>query len=481
MNKSFFGRKKEVEILENALQSEEAEMVSVIGRRRVGKTFLVESTYQDKIVFKVTGIQDAPRTEQLQNFMLQIAKYSKGNFPSKQAKNWLEAFFLLTEYLDTIVGDKEKKVVFLDELPWLSTHKSGFLRGLSYFWNSWAVGQNIVVVICGSAASWMIKKVVNHRGGLHNRITRRIDLYPFTLLETAQYLKNRGIHFDHYQIIQLYMAVGGIPHYLKEIKKGESATQNINQICFSQTGLLRDEFSKLYVSLFENAENHVAVIRCLAKKRQGLTRKQIEANAKIPAGGLLSRVLEELVQSGFISAFRPFKKKKKEKIYRLTDEYSLFYLYFIENKEHEGDDIWNHLSQTQTYQTWSGYTFESICLKHIPQIKKALGISGIYSLSGSFYKKGIATEKGAQIDLLIDRNDHVINLFEIKFYRDAFALSKSYNDKLREKAQIFQKSTQTRKQIFWVFISTFGLKNNAHKGSVVAKELTMEDLFIEVN
>lgn len=359
--------------MQRALASNEAEMVSVIGRRRIGKTFLVNQVYKEHIVFSVTGIQNAPRSEQLRNFANRLKELAPTALIVTPPKDWLDAFFLLIEFLKQ--KDQERKmVIFLDELPWMATHKSGFLRGLSYFWNSWAVQQNIIVVICGSAASWMINKVVKHRGGLHNRITKRIQLQPFTLAETEEYLQSRHMHFDRYQIIQLYMAMGGIPHYLKEIVGDESAIQNINNICFSPNGLLRTEFTDLYASLFAHAENHIAIIKALAQKRQGLTRQQLVNTTPLSAGGSISRVLEELLQSGFISSFRPFGKKKKEKLYRLTDEYSLFYLQFIENKEHEGENIWHHLSQTQPYKTWSGYSFESICLKHIPQIKKALSI-----------------------------------------------------------------------------------------------------------
>ncbi len=476
MADELFGRKKEIEILEEALSSNRAEMVSVIGRRRVGKTFLVKTIYQNHIAFEVTGIQHATRKEQLRNFVIQLNEYSNNSFPMATPKDWLDAFYLLTKLLEEKLTDK-KIVVFLDELPWLATHRSGFLKGLSWFWNSWAVNQNIVVVICGSAASWMIQKVVNHRGGLHNRITKRIHLQAFTLSETEQYLINNNIRFDRYQLVQIYMAMGGIPHYLKEIRRGDSAAQNINRICFLPTGLLTNEFSRLYVSLFNHPENHIAIIKALASKQQGLTRQQILAATKLPQGSLISRVLEELLASGFIAVYRPFGKKKKEKLYRLTDEYSLFYLNFIEGKEHEGDDIWNLLSQTQLYKAWSGYAFENICLKHIAQIKKAIGISGIYSLSSSFYKKGTAQEKGAQIDLLIDRNDHVINLFEVKFYNEPYTITKDYATKLREKMSIFRSTSKTKKQLFWVFISTFGVLENQHSGSIIAKFLTIDDLF----
>ncbi len=476
MPKKLVGRTEEVEILQEALQSDEAEMISVIGRRRVGKTFLVKTIYNNHIDFELTGLQNAPRSEQLRNFAFQLNKVANTPIPIPPPKDWLDAFITLIQYLESN-KKSEKLVIFLDELSWMATHKSGFLRGLSFFWNSWAVNQNIVVVICGSAASWMIQKVVNHKGGLHNRITKRIRLEPFTLKETELYLNSRNIYFNRYQIVLLYMAMGGIPHYLKEVKSGKSAIQNIEQICFSNKGLLQDEFQRLYPALFANADKHIEVIRVLSGFRQGITRKVLAGKLTFKEGGTLKKVLEELTYSGFIDGYHPFGKQKKEQLYRLTDEYSLFFLKFIENKKHEGNDIWQQLSQTQSFKTWSGYAFENICLKHISQIKKALGISGIYSLSSSFYKKGTATEKGTQIDLLIDRNDHVINLIEIKFYNETFILTKSYAASLRAKMSIFRHKTKTKKYLNWVLLTTFGLTHNQHSLGLIENVLTLDDLF----
>lgn len=452
-------------------------MVAVFGRRRVGKTFLVKQTYGERIVFELTGLQQATNADQLQNFSLRLTQRMNSSVPAKVPKDWLEAFFLLSNFLKGQTDSGQRQVVFFDEVPWLAGHKSGFLMGLGWFWNSFAVARNLVVVICGSAASWMIQKIVNDRGGLHNRITKRIFLQPFTLAETETYLQSRNIRFDRYSIVQIYMAVGGIPHYLKEIEAGKSAVQNVNDICFSPNGLLRDEFPRLYPSLFARADNHIAVVRALAQSRQGMSRTDIVRVGKLSEGGTTSKVLEELEQSGFITSYYSFAKKKKDMLYRLTDEYSLFYLRFIEKNKNEGSDVWQHFSQTQTAKIWAGYAYENLCLRHLPQIKKALGISGVYATSSTFLQRANEEEPGAQIDLLLDRNDRVVNLFEIKFYNSEISLTEADARSLRRQMQVFQTATRTRKHLMLTMITTFGLKHNMHSLGLVEKVLTLEDLF----
>lgn len=478
MHIKLIGREAEKRILQEALASNEAEMISVIGRRRVGKTFLVETIYEEEIAFQMTGIQKESSATQLRNFRDILTEYSQPTLPIEIPQDWLTAFNSLKSYLQPLLT-QSKKVVFFDELPWIATHKSGFLSAFSYFWNSWARRQNVVVVICGSAASWMIQKVVNDTGGLHNRITWRLHLQPFNLAETRAYLEQRTIQLDDYQILQIYMATGGIPFYLKEIRRGKSAAQIIDNLCFSNTGLLKTEFPNLYASLFKNHERHVDIIRALAMKKRGMTRKELLQKTKIVSGGGMTKVLNELTYSGFVTEFYPFGKKVQPKIYRLTDEYSLFYLQFLENKKQQGVGTWQTLSQTQAYKSWSGYAYENICLKHLPQIKQALGISRVYTLASTFYQAGTDDSAGAQIDLVLDRNDHVINLFEVKFYSDSFVFNKLQADQLRRKTSVFRQVTKTRKQIFWVLLTTFEVNKNKHLTGAVSDVLTMEVLFGE--
>lgn len=478
MKNIFVGRKEEKRVLKKALLSPEAELVAVIGRRRVGKTYLVRSVYKDQIRFEMTGIQNGSLAEQLQHFTNRLNFHVKPTIPFKVPRNWLEAFQMLSLYFDSI-DLTEKIVLFFDELPWIATRRSGFLKAFGAFWNNWASQNNVVIVICGSAASWMIQKVVRDKGGLHNRITKRIQLAPFNLAETQAYFSSKSFNLDPYQIVQVYMALGGIPHYLKEVEGGQSASQNIDRIFFSRSGFMKEEFDLLYPALFENSEQHVKVIKLLAEKWQGLTRKELIEVGKFSDGGSISKVLEELIHSGFIKPFFNYGKRKNGMLYRLMDEYSIFYLKFIENKRLEEKGMWKKFSQTQAYKIWTGYAFENICLKHVPQIKKAMGISGIYSESSTYFAQGKGGNPGTQIDLLVDRNDHVINLFELKFYNADFRINKDYARELRTKQAIFKENTKTRKQLFWALITTFGLQENEHSIGLIDQVLTIEDLFTE--
>lgn len=465
------GREHEKKILQETLSSPEAELVAVYGRRRVGKTFLVRQVYQDQMVYEFSGVHGSSTKQQLENFRNAIALTLNTPLLPVIPQNWTEAFLLLIQLLSPQLK-KKKAVIFFDEFPWLSAAKSGFLPAFEYFWNSWGSKQaNLVVAICGSAASWMIQRVVNNKGGLHNRITRRIRLLPFNLQETAAYLKSRSVNLDHYQTLQVYMALGGIPHYLKEIRKGESATQAIDRLCFTKDGLLVGEFTNLYNSLFEMADRHIAVVKALAAKPSGLTRNEIIHEAGLQSGGTTTKLLEELVQSGFTATYLPFGKTTKDLIYKLSDEYSLFYLKFIEHARATGPGTWIRRAASPSWKSWSGMSFENICLKHAPQIKQALGIASVYTEESAW------RSKTAQIDLLLDRQDDCINICEMKFSNTTFTIEKSYAAELQRKLTNFREETGTRKTLFLTMITTYGVKDNQYKNTLVHHEVTMEELF----
>lgn len=467
------GRKKELDILEKIKASDNSEFVAIYGRRRVGKTFLTREAFHNDFAFYLTGVANITLRQQLSNFQRALRKYHAGR-ANIIPENWFAAF----EQLEDLVSKSEspKKVIFLDELPWLDNAQSGFIPALDYFWNSFASARrDVILIVCGSAASWMINKLIHNKGGLHNRVTHRIRLDPFTLNECEAFFKHRKGVFSRYQLIQLYMVMGGIPFYLDHVDVGMSAAQNINSLCFQSDGILSEEFDDLYTSLFNKAEKHLSVIEALSKKTKGLTRAEIIAATKLPNAGSTSRILKELEESGFIRKYLSFGKKEKNALYQLSDFYSLFYLKFIRENHRLNENIWIHGLDTPEQRAWSGYAFEQVCLAHLTQIKEALGISGVQTQSSSWKNTGEGNKR--QVDLVIDRKDDTINLCEIKFSIKPFIIDKKYHAELKDKIEVFRTATRTTKSIFLTMITTFGISRNEYSNDLVQKSLIMDELF----
>lgn len=466
------GREGEISLLREKLASGKSEFVAIYGRRRVGKTYLVRNVFKGKFTFYITGLANATLQEQLDNFDAAIRE----QYPQserKKAGNWMEAF----QQIKQAVGKSEqkKKVIFIDELPWFDTAHSGFIPALEHFWNSWASARkDVLLLVCGSAASWMINVLINNKGGLHNRVTQKIKVVPFTLKECEEFLKHRRIALNHYQIIQLYMVLGGIPFYWDAVEKGFSAAQNINKLCFEANGLLTGEFDNLFRSLFAKAERHEAIVNALAKKSKGLTRDEISKESKLANGGGLTRLLEELEESGFIRRYVPFGKKYRNSLYQLSDFFSLFHLRFIRGRKEFDESYWLKMIDNPMHRAWSGYAFEQVCLAHIPQIKKALGISGIETATSSW--RSSQAKDGAQVDLVIDRRDGIINLCEMKFSIDKYVINKKYDAEMRNKAAAFRREVKTRKSILLTMVTTYGLATNAYSGNI-NNEMNMDVLF----
>ncbi|MDF7826250.1 AAA family ATPase [Pontiellaceae bacterium B12227] len=466
------GRGREKAILQQLTESADAELLAVYGRRRVGKTFLI-TRYFSKFAFEFTGTKDLPVKQQLANFA--------SAFGCKETPpNWQAAFLLLRKKLEKSKS-RRKQVVFFDELPWIASRRSGFLPAFEHFWNSWGSRQsNLLFIICGSAAAWMIKRVIHDKGGLHGRVTRTMQLAPFNLHETHEYLRRRGFPDNPFQTLELYMAMGGIPHYLHQAQPHLSAAQNIDALCFEPGAPLRDEFNEIYASLFENHERHLQIIRALAKVQQGLSRVEIQKKTKLRTGGTLTQTLEELNRSGFIGITIPFGRTQRDALYRLTDEFSLFHQRWIHGKKQPegGGNHWLQLRPTPRWNTWSGFAFENVCLKHVRQIKAALGIASLQTESSAWRHQPKSTqEKGAQIDLLIDRADGVVNLCEMKYSAAPFAITKKYAEELRNKLQVFQSATKTRKALFLTMVTTNGLADNAYSQELVNSRLEIGSLF----
>lgn len=469
---ALIGREQEIEKLNRLLKSQEPEFLAIYGRRRIGKTFLIDQHFKKQLCFQLIGQKDGTLKEQLGNFYQALAKCSKKQRACPSS--WQEAFQQLEAHLRSL-GGKGKRVIFLDELPWLASPRSRFLEALDHFWNSFlSKDPRYILVVCGSAASWMISQIIDQKGGLHNRVTARIKLEPFTLSESSRFLKSRGISLTTYDQLMLAMAMGGVPHYLKEIQAGQSAVQAIDACCFSKQGLLRDEFHRLYSSLFDKADRHVEIVRELAKHPQGLTRQDLTKIYK--TGGRLSETLSELEESGFISIQNPFAKSSRDAVYRLADEYSLFYLKWITGKSGAGSFATKF--NTPAWRAWSSYALESIAHKHVEKIKAEMGIGEIQTEHCSWvHRPNLTYPVGVQVDLLLDRADQSINLIEIKFSEGPFTINKAYAEELRRKVQVFKDVTGTRKNVFLTFLTTHGLTDNAYAKELVAASIATECFF----
>jgi len=471
MENRIIGRTKEQKRLQEIYGSNKPEFVAIYGRRRIGKTFLIRQMFENEFVFDLTGLANSNTEKQLLNFNIAINR--SGNHGFEWAVNWLLAF----EQLRTLIekSQKERKVIFFDEIPWLDTPYSEFISALEHFWNGWACSRNdVMLVVCGSATSWIMNKLINNHGGLHNRLTATIHLQPFTLSVTELFLKSQGIEYSRYQIAECYMIMGGIPYYLSKIKRGLSLAQNIDNLFFERDAELKNEFNNLYASLFRDATDYVKIVEALSKKAKGLTRNEILEATKLQSGGRFSEILKNLESCGFIRRYALPTKRKRDLLYQLLDAYTLFYFKYLDKFNEQDEHFWTNTVNTPQHYAWAGYAFEILALLHISEIKQALGISGIQT--AIFAWRSEHAEPAAQVDLVIDRKDEIINLCEIKFSKTQFAIDKSYEENLRNKIAAFHDEIKTRKAVHLLMLTTFGLQKNSYF-SIAQKEIILNDLF----
>ena len=469
--KSIIGRKHEQDILAKCMDSEKAEFVAVYGRRRIGKTYLVKQFFSETFDFYATGVYKISRLEQLKLWQEQLKNYSgeKRNNP----KDWFEAFGQLREYLDTL-AEKDKVVIFIDELPWFDTPKSGFIRALELFWNSWAAERKgLKLIVCGSATTWMTNKLLGDKGGLHNRVTRPIRLAPFSLKETEEYLYSNNIGWERKDVLDAYMILGGTPYYLSLLRQELTLWQNIDELFYSQDAVLNTEYGFLFSSLFNEAAMYRRVVETLATKLKGMTRSELVEQLNVTDNGKFTEVLDNLVKCDFLRRYQAFGKRERDMLYQLSDMYTLFYLRFVKNYHGMNEHAWSNMEEGKR-NAWAGYAFEQVCILHINQIRQALGISGITSdvCSWSYRNK----DQSAQIDLVIDRGDKAIDLCEMKYSDHQYELKKDYVEWLRERRDLFREVTGTNKTLRLTMIASSGIKQNMYSSSVQAR-LSADDLF----
>lgn len=468
------GREKEQLELKKAYESRESQLVAIYGRRRIGKTYLVNETFNRTFAFHHSGLKRGGIKEQLKQFRMSLRQ--QGYWDCPQLHDWQEAFFELGNFLSGLPDGR--KVVFLDEMPWMDTFRSNFLTAFEGFWNGWAVFRtDILLIVCGSATTWILKKVVHSREGLHNRLSVRIRLEPFTLHECRQYAEEEGLGFDERQIAECYMALGGVAYYWSLLEKGMSAEQNINRLFFSKDEGLHDEFEELYASLFRNPQPYERIIQALGKRRYGLTRDEILANVGKASGGDMTKYLEELEECGFIRSYHVAGAMKRGRLYQLTDNFSLFHLQFSLSRGMDVDNYWTAYVSEGAKYVWRGFAFERLCLSHVRQIKEKLGISGVavdvYAWRQGGKENGDA---GVQIDLLLDRKDGIINLCEMKYSDGEYVLDQAELERMIKRRETFRRACNVKKSIHLTLITSNGLRHNNYSGNIQS-ELTLADLF----
>ena len=476
MKNNIIGRKSEQDTLACIYESRQSEFVAICGRRRVGKTFLVREYFEQEMVFQASGLAGGNTQEQLKNFFYTLRRYDRK--VSSLPHDWLDAFEMLISYLDSL-SQVERKVVFLDELPWMDTVGSDFISALEHFWNGWASARrDIVLIVCGSATSWMMDKLINNHGGLYGRLTHRLFLQPFSLGESETFLKNKGMMLSRYEMAELYMILGGIPYYLNLLDERLSLAQNIDRMLFNPNGQLYNEFSILYRSLFKDSEAYVKVVECLNKRGYGMTRTEIANAAQMKSGKTLTTILDNLESCGFIRKYVNFGCSTRKSLYQLVDFFTLFYFRFLRDSSFRNLLYWSKLQRTPRFYAWAGISFEILAMNHISQVKQRLGIAGVSTNLYSWRSKssGEADERAVQIDMVIERGDNTINLCEMKFSEGEFAINKDYDKILRNKIARFMEETKTRKSIQLTFISSYGLQRNMYSG-IAQNEVVLDDLF----
>ena len=432
----------------------------------------------------MTGIFEGLLADQLANFTARLSVHSGKQ--QLMPKNWFAAFAMLQEYLEGLDADRQL-VVFIDELPWLDTPNSRFIKALELFWNSWgSTCGRLKFIVCGSATTWMLGKLLGDKGGLHNRVTHRMYLRSFTLAETEEYLKANGFVYGRQQIIDTYMIVGGVPFYLSMLRSSLGVEQNVDELFFAEDAPLRDEYNFLFRSLFKDAKKYTRVVELLAKHGKGLTKPEIVKALKVTDNGTFSEVLDNLVCCDFLRRYSAFGKKERDMMYQLVDPYTLFYIRFVKNDNHSDHHRWTNMMLQGSQNAWKGYAFEQLCLRHIDQIKNGLGISGVLSDVCSWYcpmqKKSAESEghKGGQIDLLIDRVDGIINLCEMKYGNRPFVITAAYGKDMDDRRELFREKTKTQKALHITLVSPYGVARNANAG-YIQSQVTADDLFRDLN
>ena len=467
------GRQRELEDLTEYCRSSKAELICVYGRRRVGKTYLVENAFGGLFSFSATGSEDKRDRTQLKVFHNALRQF--GCQERYMPNDWFDAFGRLRSILesaDVARSMEGRRVVFLDEFPWFASKRSEFLFAFADFWNSWASRQDdMVVIVCGSATSWIIKNLFENTGSLYNRITRQMYIAPFNLHETEQMAESLRLGWSRDAILQCYMVFGGLPYYIDMLDRRKSLAQNIDALCLDVHGPLKREVPHLMEATLGNSPLHRDILRKLSTSKAGIRRKDLVDSLQDGNSGSLKRALDDLEKCGYIRKYKNRYEKRKPTVYQLVDPFLLFSFRFIEGKE---PSSWSAFSGTQAYYAWRSNAFEIACLCHLRQIKHAIGISGVQT--ECFPWKSSMSDPGVQIDLVIERADKVTNLCEMKYTDEEFSIDEEHEQKLRYKRQVFLDESKTGNVCLLTLVSAHDLKESIHSWDIAAT-VTADDLF----
>lgn len=480
------GRKQEIKKLNELYESQSAELVALYGRRRVGKTFLIDEVFKDRITFRHSGLSPVEEEQsesffgksrmksQLRHFLRSLQEV--GMEEKKTPDSWQEAFYLLEDYLANVCGSDRRILIFIDEIQWLDTPKSGFMTGFEAFWNGWACHRsNVMVIVCGSSSSWVLDKLINNHGGLYDRVTCSIHLLPFSLKECEEFFQAGNFVISRYDIVQAYMMLGGIPYYLRYFSREKSLAQNVEAVFFAENAPLKYEFDRLFHSLFVNPEIMKKIILVLNSKSGGYTRQELVELTGANDSGEFTNQLKALISGGFIIRYTSFGQGKRKDLYKLFDPFCIFYLKFV--KDNLNKKIrWTALESTNSVVIWRGLAFENVCFNHIAQIKNSMQIGGVSTEESLWSKRGEEDSPGTQIDLIIKRKDNVINMCEIKFLSNLFSVNKEYHLVLENRREILSSMIPKKAVVHNTLITTYGLKKNEYAGDFINVVL-LDDLF----
>ncbi len=468
------GRKAEKKELEQCEKSKKSELVCVYGRRRAGKTYLVEQTFGDYFAFRAIGLEKGSIKDQLKAFNQRLQEC--GDEVRKVPQNWFEAFSRLDKILsrdDIILSPHGKKIVFFDEFPWFATQRSDFLLAFEDFWNRRGTQSgDLVFIICGSATSWIIKNVLEDSGSMYKRVTAQIFIKPFSLAETKLYFDDNEFDWSKEQIMEFQMVFGGLPFFMSLMNENESFRQNIDRLLFRPNALLQDETDKLLESTLKKSPVYGQILGELSSHLYGMKKSECQEKLNIPVG-TFTRAVEDLIKCRYIVEYTRNYEKSNPLYIQLVDPYLLFHFHFLSNRKRitSYEDLSSNIG---LYSNWRGHAFEILCFHHLDQIKKSLGISGVktecFSWTNSEDKEKI------QIDMVIERDDKITNICEMKCTDQPFVMSKEDDLSLLRKRDIFKEKTRTKNSIRIVLVSAAGLSGVAHTEHI-SDVITLGDLF----